>query len=237
MVEQKKFANDPVPAKAIRLGEAYERVLEAIKDHPEVLNTLDEFIRETLSINRELMEEVDSATAKSHQRKEATVFFRACLRAGELRTFIRDPETGETLELDNFDWQPISGHKFWPLRLPDHLDDFVRNDDPAVGNPNTFIRGAFRPVFLWRVEFERWLKEKFGVRRHAGGRPKGAGSLEAADRPLLRKMHQLLKSHEAKSVHDAARLVAEEAKGSREFVSKQTRLAKRYRLLYPSERN
>jgi hypothetical protein len=96
-----------------------------------------------------------SPTAKAavHRHTEAAVFFRTCLHQDQIRTHIRDPETGEILDLDPLDWLSVSTNNFSPLRLPDHVGDFAPNDDPAVQNPNTFIRGAYRPVFVWRAEF------------------------------------------------------------------------------------
>ena len=116
------------------------------------------------------------------------------------------------------------------------LDNFVTNDD-AVRNPNTLIRGAYRPVFLWRGEFERWLKTTFGHQKHGGGRPTGSGSWQVADELLLDEMDNMIKTGKAKSPNDAARLLADRASGSGTLVSKQTRLAIRYRKKFGPEKN
>jgi hypothetical protein len=85
--------------------------------------------------------------------------------------------------------------------------------------------------------FDTWLDKTFGRKAHAGGRPKGSGALAPADEPLIKKMHELLQSHEAQSANDAARMVAEGAKGSGTVESKQSRLARQYRKKYPLEGN
>ena len=68
------------------------------------------------------------------------------------------------------------------------------------------------------------------------GRQPGTGSWEVADKPLLEEMHCLITSGLAKSPNDAADRVADKAQGGgmTTRASKQTRLAKRYRKIYPS---
>ena len=67
------------------------------------------------------------------------------------------------------------------------------------------------------------------------GRRPGAGSCDVADKPLLEEMHGLITDGLAKSPNDAAGRLADKAQGgsmtTRE--SKQTRLAKGYRKIYP----
>jgi hypothetical protein len=167
--------------------------------------------------------------------RAATIFFRNHLYVGNLLAYIRDPETGDILQLDHFDWG-MGRNGFWPLRLPRRVDDFVTNDD-LVRNPNTFLHGAYRPVFLWRDEFEHWLKKTFGQQEHRGGRPTGSGSWQVADEPLLDEMYNMIKTGMAKSPNDAARLLADRASGSGTLASKQTRLANRYRKKFGSEKN
>jgi hypothetical protein len=174
MTEEKKYVKDPIPAKAILLGDAFDWAFEEIHAKLEILETLDEFFQRTLKLNRELDESV-GVYEDAYLDKAATIFFRAHLYAGNLLAYIRDSETGDILQLSQFEWGPVSRRELWPLRLPRRVDDFITNDD-AVRNPNTLIRGAYRPVFLWRDEFERWLKTTFGYQKHGGGRPTGSGS-------------------------------------------------------------
>jgi hypothetical protein len=115
------------------------------------------------------------------------------------------------------------------------MDDYLVGE--GVLSPSVVVRGAYRPIFLWKEEFERWLKRTFGYKKHAGGRPVGSGSWQDADQALILKMHRLFKSGAAKSANDAARVVSSEAPGAGTPESKQSRLAKRYRRSFPPERN
>ena len=60
------------------------------------------------------------------------------------------------------------------------------------------------------------------------GRPKGSGSMAAADEPLLQEMRQLISAGEAFSANGAAIAVASKAKGAGTQDSRAARLAKRY---------
>jgi hypothetical protein len=219
-------------------------VLEGVNANPKILETLEDHLRRDLLKSKKFDEQSDNwlivsaaKKRKFHREKEVTVFFRARLYAGELLAYIRDPESGEILQLDPFDWQPISKAPFKPITIPAGLEDFADNEDSCVHNPNTLIRGAYRPVFLWKRDFEQWFNETFGHKKHPGGRPAGSGSWQDADRALIMKMNSLIKRHAAKSPNDAARLVASEAAGAGSLGSKQSRLAKGYRKLFASERN
>ena len=52
MTEEKKYVKDPIPAKAILLGDAFDWACEEIYANPEILTTLGEF-QEILKLNRE----------------------------------------------------------------------------------------------------------------------------------------------------------------------------------------
>jgi hypothetical protein len=179
---------------------------------------------------------------------------RAHLTYGELLngeilyTYIRDPMTGEILQLDPAGWTPRA-RSSTPLTVPDSryfeihagdLGDHVVDpyDEVYPGPEGTLLHGAYRPVFFWRNEFERWFKRTFGgstVKRR--GRKLGSGSYQRADEPFLMKMHKLIKKTSAKSANDAAGQVADGAPGAGTPESKRDRLAKRYRERFPSERN
>lgn len=96
-------------------------------------------------------------------------------------------------------------------------------------------RRAFQNVEVNRAELLAFFPN--GHRRAAlpsmkrtkpRGRPKGAGSLDRADKLLLDKMGILLASGEAGSPNDAARLVADEAAGYGSLESKQRRLLRKF---------
>ena len=54
-----------------------------------------------------------SPTAKAavHRHTEAAVFFRTCLHQDQIRTHIRDPETGEILDLDPVSYTHLDVYK------------------------------------------------------------------------------------------------------------------------------
>ena len=110
------------------------------------------------------------------------------------------------LELDPMEWASIGG-RLLSLEPPYAFEEDFLEYSPFSGNPNTFIRGAYRPIFLWRKEFELWLRKTFGQTR-AGGRKLGSGSYLDQDMPYLKKMHEMRKAGEAKSDYEAARKVA-----------------------------
>jgi hypothetical protein len=238
------FARDPIPAKAIRLGDAFERVAEAVSKNPKILEALEE-------------QDIDcSPVAQVPERFKAAVTAEVLLRAhltyGEflygqnLYTYIRDPKTGESLQLDPGGWTPQSrSSKPFNTEPPRYICGGMIGNyvvDPYgetfCGPEGTLLHGAYRPVFLWRDEFERWFQKTFGSdSSKRRGRKPGSGSWGHADEPLVEEMHRLIDSGSAKSAEDAARLVEDRAAGSGTLASKRTRLAKRYRKRFPSERN
>jgi hypothetical protein len=238
-----EYADDPIPAKAIRLGEAYQRVLRAINRNPKILNTLSQGLLKDLRESRRTKPPIvnwdgysDADKKEFRREQEATVFFRDRLRKSELLAYIRDPETGEILQLNPRDWRPTNRPLFEPLKVPAGMDDFG-NSDPRVFGPNIVIRGAYRPVFLWKEEFERWFKKTFPREKHAGGRPPGSGSWRDADQELILEMHELIKAKKAKSPNDAARWLADRAPGWGSIDSKRDRLRQGYYRVFPLERN
>jgi hypothetical protein len=243
MLGSGKRSNDPIPNKAIRLSEAFEQLRRGLSANPEIVETLDPVLNEYLVKNRETEEKRDKWKSKPtqalialHRVKEAVLFFRATLSSGELIAYVRDPDNGELLQLDSIDWSPVGG-RLLLLEPPYAFEDDFLDDAPFTGNPRTFIRGAYRPVFLIRKDFERWLNKTFGP-KHSGGRPPGAGSYEIADMPFLEKMRELRKTGEANTDYRAACMVAKDV--PRENVEEQsiiTRLHKRYKLVYGSEQN
>jgi hypothetical protein len=232
-----EYASDPIPANAIRLTDAFHRVLDANVANPKLLR-LEEDERQEIrtSTDADLRRYVGEDYPPEDlecivQGKEANVFLRKCLAAGELVPCVRDPETGEILQLTHKGWENL---EFVPGELGWLESDHVHPDDPFYPGPaDVMVRGKARPVFLRRDEFERWFQKTFGPR----GRPRGSGSLAKADGPLVEEMHQLIESGSAKSAEDAAGKLADGAAGGGTLQSKVTRLARRYRKQFPPERN
>lgn len=245
MIDFTKCAFDPIPADAIRISEAFDKVLDAIIKDQKVLDSLSDDIKDILRKNMEMDEGRDhwklrSQEAKDahHRSKAAIVFFRWHLSRGELTAYIRDPEEKDStiLQLDYANWGPFSG-RLLVCEPPYGFEEDFLESYPTSNNPNTFIRGYYRPVFFWKKDFDRWFHKVFEVKKHSGGRPPGSGSLHSADQPLLVKMHDLIESGEAHSPNDAARLVAPEARGAGTFEAKQARLRKSYKNKFPVKRN
>jgi hypothetical protein len=237
------YADDPIPAKAIRLGEAYQRVLRATNRNPKILDTLSQHLLKDLRESRRTKPPIvnwdgysDADKKEFRREQEAAVFFRDRLRKNELLAYIRDPETGEILQLNPRDWRPTNRPLGEPLKVPAAMDDFIDNGQGAFA-PNIVLRGAYRPVFLWKEEFERWFKKTFPREKHPGGRPPGSGSWRDADQELILEMHELIKAKKAKSPNDAARLLADRAPGAGSPKSKQDRLRKGYYRVFPLEQN
>jgi hypothetical protein len=159
--------------------------------------------------------------------KRATrLFYLTRIAEGELQTYVRDPEAGDILQIPALGWwEEVEDLRYSP-----------RDEEGCVAPPKeSFIRGEYQPIFLSRHEFEQWFHKTFGPQKRRGRKP-GSGSMEAADEPFLLEMDRLIKSGSAKSPEDAARQVAKGARGASPE-STMTRLAKRYRKKFSSERN
>jgi hypothetical protein len=134
-----EYAHDPIPAKAIRISEAFEHVLEAINANPKILETLNSRLQRDLRQSRKMDEAGDNWKHASeaekrefHREKESTVFFRDRRRKRELLTYVRDPDTGEILQLNSRDWHPTARPLFKPLRVPVGMDDLVITETEGV---------------------------------------------------------------------------------------------------------
>jgi hypothetical protein len=231
-----KFAEDPIPEKAIRLDES--------RANPTlIMPTLEEY-------GYDWKEDLEKIDQRFRAEAAANAFFRCHLIWGEtiygenLYARVRDPESRLVLQLSPSGWRPepkppihFGQHKRSSYEpITDGIDiDYVIDpyDEFNPGPVGTLINGEHRPVFFWRDEFERWFEKTFGAdpskRR---GRKRGTGSYEKHDEPFLQEMHRLIESGIARSPENAAGQVAHKAHGA-SFESKRTRLAKRYRRRYP----
>jgi len=161
--------------------------------------------------------------------RAARLFYVSHLVAGVLTTYVRDPETGGILQLSAFGW----------VEEVEDLCGSPRDEEGCVApHYQSLIAGEYQPIFLWRHEFDEWFRKTFGSdSSKRRGRKPGSGSWEHADESLVEEMHRLIDSGSAKSAEDAARLVEDRAAGSGTLASKRTRLAKRFRKRFSSERN
>jgi hypothetical protein len=156
-------ADDAIPKDAIRLTDAYERVVDLICDHPELLPKFDEDSAEALRKSREKEkriqhdQEVFDAELEEywHHKKEANLILRSAIEEKKLVACVRDAEAGDILQLAATDWIPGNWDDYIP---PGIWTDFIVPDDyEAPGPQGSFIGGALRPVFFLREEFEQWL--------------------------------------------------------------------------------
>lgn len=87
VTEEKKYAKDPIPAKAILLADAFDWAFEKIYASPEILTTLGEF-QEILKLNREREEGMGQYEEGSDLDRAATFFFAIiCMSVICWRTF------------------------------------------------------------------------------------------------------------------------------------------------------
>jgi hypothetical protein len=108
----------------------------------------------------------------------------------ELVACVRDPETGDVLQLEAEGWVD------WDDEIPTLVTSnfIIPGEYDSIGPSGTFIRGALRPVFFAREEFETWLNRFFGDLSLTAGssslpalisRPPKAHRLEATKQAIL----------------------------------------------------
>jgi hypothetical protein len=238
--EETPKAHDLLPAGTIGFGEAYDMVLSKILDDATILDhRLSQDLKDLLARNEQevlQLDEYQDARAVQHFQsnyvfKKAEVFFRTILRDEELTAYVRDPGDGSRLRLAIAQW--LTYPLILRLDLPPTFGGDFLDDSPLSGNPSTFVRGARRPVFFDRGEFDTWFNKIFPKSKHAGGRPTGSGSYAPMDEPLLWKMRELIQSKQAKSANDAASKVAKESQGGGTIDSRQRRLHRTYLHKFP----
>ena len=217
------FADSPIPEKAIRLADAFKIVLEGLIVKPEIFATLEKNWDRHLDKSEEQddpeveagLAELDGTSIENRKKmirrsREANVFFRDHLSNGAIIAHVRDPQTGEILQLSPLGWySPFAVPKSSSFRwieqsIPTGIDNFVAPDDPSNPGPEgTFIRGAFQPVFFFRNEFDQWLETTFGPNRHPG-RARGPGSIKTTDKCFLGETDQLIERGKANFPDDVA---------------------------------
>jgi hypothetical protein len=162
-------ADDAIRKDAISLTDAYECIASFISGHPELLPKFDEDCSEALRKSKEEERKIQTdpdafdkeLEEEWHQRKEANLFLRLEIEAKKLVACTRDPETGDILQLRSDNWIPSGWDDYIPPGI--WTDYIIPNDYEAPGPNGTFIRGALRPVFFMRDEFEAWFKKTFGA--------------------------------------------------------------------------
>jgi hypothetical protein len=105
---------------------------------------------------------------------------------------------------------------YWIYVARASLDRYIGGSNPAAPAVNPLEMGQPKP-------------------KGRSDRESRTGSWDAADKPLIEEMRRLITGGLAKSAHDAAGKLANKAQGNSTPESKQTRLAKGYRIIYPVE--
>jgi len=153
-------ADDAIPKGSISLIDAFWRLI-ALMDGDRLKRALSasgadpEALVETRHVpddarsDRELLSET--------KRRTSNVTLRWALETGKLVAYVRDPETGDVLQLDSQGWID------WDDDIPSLITSnfIIPGEYDSIGPSGTFLRGALRPVFFAREEFETWLKGFF----------------------------------------------------------------------------
>ena len=115
--------------------------------------------------------------------------------------------------------------------------------DQPFENPARVSVGSRYWIYITRASLDRYIgggnEPPANPPEMSQSKPKGrsyrqtgTGTWDIADEPLLHEMNRLITSGAARSPHHAAGQLADKAPGNSR-VSKQTRLAKKYRKKYP----
>jgi hypothetical protein len=179
-------SDDPLPRNTIRLSDAFERYYRATApDVSAVEAELNAALPgpESLGMWRcdsnwlgcltgadyekaawERWYRAHAATEESRSRAEKS--FRDELATGRPIALVRDPATGETLQLDYRRWNEKMN-----FGVAGFTEEFVGPDDLSQPGPCTIVGGAMRPVFFDLGEFQSWLLTLPG-RRSCGQKPR-----------------------------------------------------------------
>lgn len=230
-------SNDLIPRGMLRLSRALGEIESAIVNRRMVLPKFDD---ESILLLRQSKEEEDQVehdpaayaelADEWHFGKVLNLFLRQQLEAGELAAYVRDP-SGVVLQLGTDGWIP---EEWWDSGYvpPAIWTDFIEEGSyEAPGPKGTYIRSALRPVFFDKREFANWLArfEPTASAKGRRGRTAGSGSYVKAEMDLLREMRRLVNSAQAKSVYDAANMVAPRAPGKGTPESIRDRIYRRFR--------
>lgn len=211
-------AHDPIPEDAISLMDAFNEVYFAYSpDAAQVIQAIND--AKSPKEMEFAFNEYDESQAK------ANIYFRSVLVSGALTTFIRDPDTGDRLQLDRYDW---AGPALW---RPEG-GFFSNHVGGAVPGPEaSFLKGSYRPIFLNTDKFYSWFYAAFPnlspepdtattetasekKPKPGRGRPLGSGSYERLDAPIVKKMQDLIRNGQANSIRAAAITCLPEAAGN-----------------------
>lgn len=166
--KEPEFADDPIPLDAISIGNASVATAKALDAHPDVFSTSDEMV---VGIFEHSVEALRESFLPCHPSEilqvvylKANLLLRLHISEGQLRACVRDPNTGDILQLGKHGWIPLT---WFQQPVPFNawcLGDFLHSaSEDAPGPFQTIVREKVRPLFFVRKEFEEWYSEKFGA--------------------------------------------------------------------------
>jgi hypothetical protein len=157
-------ATDPLPLNVIRLSDAFNRYYRAITPDAAAIDselTVAQRILTTPAATaidaKAAKEKINGAlSARENAESRAEMAFRAALATGRPMACIRDPKTGDVLQLlDYRQWTERNN-----FGTPGFSEDFVDPDDLIQPGPSACIDGLSRPVFFYQREFDEWLSQQ-----------------------------------------------------------------------------
>jgi hypothetical protein len=235
-------SQDPIPQDCIGIGEAFWEIEAHLREAPNTADNLLSPYWHKLALQSLELQKPHCSPAELeeiHRLRSASLILREQLELRRLSAFIRDPDTGERLRMQQQGWfaEEWHGQIIEPHWLnSNYLAPFECYSGETVshwsfGAAGSVLRGYSRPVFLEIEQFREWLKNNFGTVDTP--KPRRKSGYEQADATIIKQMYELVQSGKVRSVEDAAKRFAQEALGRSLFESKVTRLAKRYRQTYP----
>jgi excisionase family DNA binding protein len=138
-------APNRVPKGNIRLSEAFELLYRRLTPDWETLEHLCVQCDEDPTFDDPSQEDPYRLTFNALSGAEATL--RNSLQKGELRAFVHNADTGVDLELLRTGW----------LRYGDEVGIFSDYTDTKTPGPDCAIDDVPHPIFLQRIDFDRWL--------------------------------------------------------------------------------
>ncbi|RXG83814.1 hypothetical protein [Bradyrhizobium zhanjiangense] len=155
-------SDDAIPKGSISLRDAYWRLVATLMDGDRLEQSLDAGGADRKALVERRRPAGDARTdwelLSETRGRTSNVTLRWALEIGELVACVRDPETGDVLQLASEGWVD------WDDDVPAQVTSnfIIPGEYDSIGPNGTLIRGALRPVFLIREEFESWLSSKFG---------------------------------------------------------------------------
>lgn len=228
-------STDPIPEGMLSLYEAYERLLGRALDRPEIAFDFDDedigLLNQAMQTERSRADpDVWDSELERYERraKEANLLIRKELNRGRLQGWINNLKTGQKLRLAAEGW---TGSWYEAGYVPSGIwAPYIDNSMYDLPGPQgSVLNGKSRPILLELDDFDAWLSSFLEApKKKRTGRPKGVGSLERADEPLVAEMKSLLCATEARSPMQAAGMVLPRAAGEGTPESKIRRLVRRY---------